>query len=341
MQNYHRTYEAIRAVVRRVVLHTSMARDIVRKGGFRPGTTAETDTGGVGAPILTLPPVTPVEDGVHLNTRLMLAEGVYWHPLNLAHYITKHDLSAMGSLRLSVPVIAADPTPTGASLRAVYSSNHAAMVAGTYETLEASVDIETVGFHVGEWSPFPADALGDVYVGIILEVKEPLTTLSLGTAELRAGGGERVVSGNPITFGRDAPGLLVFEDGQYYADWSIQSGNYGYSDAAAGDLIEGWLHHASGWSQAGITFRRVSGAAVTFRIQPGSATFAYLYGDNADVTIGYDRITAGRGLNVTNHEAGHAFFRAQHSGSGIMTGQSPDGYPTASDIQSVIDWLAS
>ena len=60
-RSYHRypiTYKAIRDRVRKRVLHTKLARKIMRKSGFRPRPEEGSGSGGVS--VLTIPPVTPV-----------------------------------------------------------------------------------------------------------------------------------------------------------------------------------------------------------------------------------------------------------------------------------------
>ena len=240
-------------------------------------------------------------------------------------------------------------------MQAVWGETLAGIKGADRYDLGAAIDASEAGFFVTDWEsvPIAASQLEEIFVGIVVKKASEsvnLNRLILGVAEVRlrdAGAGE-VVSN--LNFFGDAPGNLVLEGSEYFADWDIAPGNFGYSDAAAAALIESWLHDAQGWSQAGVTFRRVEGAPVTFQIveeSTGGTGPDYArthFGPGyvgASVELEYSRIQAGFGRNITNHEAGHAFFLIGHSGTGIMAGQSPDGNPTASDIQSVIDWLAS
>lgn len=149
-----------------------------------------------------------------------------------------------------------------------------------------------------------------------------------------------------MRFARPAPGNLTLDSGSYYMDWKIDSGNYGMSDSAAADMVEGYLESSQGWERAGIEARQLPGAPVTFKVVleatcsvPEYACTHYGVG-TAFVELEYPRIAAGFGRGTTNHEAGHAFFYATHEGSGsIMNGGSPDGWPTDADIDGVVAWL--
>lgn len=151
-----------------------------------------------------------------------------------------------------------------------------------------------------------------------------------------------------MDFASPAPGRLTVEGGSYYADWAVETGNVGYSDAEASALIGAALNDAGGWERGGITFRESGTPKVTFRFVHGpflcGGTMANgcTTGDatTATVTISYERAAAGFLAALVNHEAGHAFFTATHEGTGsIMTGDSPDGNPTDADIADLEDWL--
>jgi hypothetical protein len=131
-------------------------------------------------------------------------------------------------------------------------------------------------------------------------------------------------------------------------DWEAHSTNYIMTQAEVETLISSVLNGASGWEQAGITARQVVGAPVVFQVveeaDGESPEYARTFWNQTPVLVQleYARIQAGFGTNIANHEAGHAFFWGTHGGTGsIMTGDSPDGWPTASDIASVEAWLGS
>ena len=154
--------------------------------------------------------------------------------------------------------------------------------------------------------------------------------------------------GDAIQFNIPPPGRLTEEGGQLYADWTLADTNFGYTQTEAEDYLHSVFDDAAGWSQAGITFRQTTDAAVTIQVVEtvdcegtpavGCTNFTLT---PTLISLKHGRILEGFGPNIANHEAAHFFFGATHSGSGVMSGNSPDGYPTASDIQSVIDWLAS
>ena len=319
------TDRALREMFEGKSTETGRARDTIRKSGFRPSS-----GGGDEGTILAIGP---------FDYQSGLAAGSHLHPRGLGEWTTCWDLTSARQISVTAAIIEADP---GATLNAVWAPSWNDILVGDYDYLTEGVALGGPGFYSSAWATIPEEAKGsDAFVALVLDAESSVASLNFGAAEVKLRGSGGVSSGGSLTFNTEPPFFLVEEGGQFYADWSLVPGNFGYSDTDAGNLLQGWLHDPSGWSQAGITFRRVSGAAVTFQIVEGTRTVANIYSDHVNVEIGYDRIVAGNGLNVTTHEAGHAFFRAAHSGSGIMRGLSPDGYPTASDIQSVIDWLAS
>ena len=150
-----------------------------------------------------------------------------------------------------------------------------------------------------------------------------------------------------MEFTRPAPGHLTLESGTYYMDWEAHASNYNMTQAEVETYISGVLNGASGWEQAGLVARHSPGTAqVVFQVvleaNGESPEYArtFWWQTPVLVQIEYDRINAGFGNALANHEAGHAFFWASHEGSGsIMTGDSPDGWPTSADIASVMAWL--
>jgi hypothetical protein len=247
---------------------------------------------------------------------------------------------------MSVPV--ESTSGAGATLLPVWAESYADLVAGDWQLFGDGVAIPERGFYKTAWQPIPADALsaGEVVLAFMLDATTSIDWLRVGVADLRLWTqGDLPPGGETLSFYLDAPGNLTFEDGQYYADYDVLSGNFGYSDAAAEALIDSILQSASGWSQAGVTFRNVPGADVTFQfvedVVCGPHETAVGCTVGTTVTLQYARAASGFVTGMTTHEAGHAFFGIGHSGNGVMSGESPDGYPTDSDIQSVIDWLAS
>jgi hypothetical protein len=157
-----------------------------------------------------------------------------------------------------------------------------------------------------------------------------------------------------LEFGGSAPGNLRVEGGQYYGDWCVDQTNFGYTRSQVRTLIHSFLDDPSGWAAAGITFREVPEAQAKVRFQVVSEATCNSpelacthYGDQTYVELEYGPMqgteSAGIGPgNLINHEAGHAFFFAQHSGNdGIMIdfdANRPEK-PIASDIASLETWL--
>lgn len=149
-----------------------------------------------------------------------------------------------------------------------------------------------------------------------------------------------------------APGRLTVEGGSYFADWAIEPGNVGYTDAEASSVIGSILNDSRSWGAAGITFRESVTPKVTYKFVHGpfdcggasanGCTHSNVDG-TASVTISYERAIAGFTPGLVNHESAHAFFTATHEvgpgGPGVMTGDSPDGWPTSGDVADVVAWL--
>ena len=131
-------------------------------------------------------------------------------------------------------------------------------------------------------------------------------------------------------------------------DWRVASSHYGMTVSEAEAFIGGILGDASGWEQAGIVARQTVDAPVVFEIvleaNGESPEYARTFWNQTPVLVQleYPRIQAGFGTGITTHEAAHAYFWATHEGSGsVMTGDSPDGFPTTSDIESLLLWLGA
>jgi hypothetical protein len=165
--------------------------------------------------------------------------------------------------------------------------------------------------------------------------------------------------GDSLLFGTSAPGRLTLEGGQYYADYTVADTHFGYTKAEVQDLLSSILPDPEGWEQAGIIFREVGDGPVLFQVleeatcsSPELACTHYAGNDpdaeTAFVELEYDPLngSAGPGVgapNIINHEAGHAFFSAQHSGGGIMSDFDNDrpAWPTDNDIAATQAWLGN
>lgn len=169
-----------------------------------------------------------------------------------------------------------------------------------------------------------------------------------------SGGGGDGAPADPITFFADPPFNLTEEDGEYFMDWKCSDEHYGYTKAQAEQLVGSFLDDSRGWRRVGITPRHTEEALVEFKVvleatcdSPELACTHYDEpGLNAFVELEYPHLrhavypTIGPG-NLINHEAGHAYFGAEHSGGGIMSdfdANRPE-WPTTSDVRSVRDWL--
>jgi hypothetical protein len=220
--------------------------------------------------------------------------------------------------------------------------------------LEASAG-DSLGAEI--WWAFSGSTPLDVEEAVISYGSEHERTFieRIGTVELDQPPEAPV--GGGITFGADSPGALTLEDGIYYADYAIAPTHFGYSQAQAEALIEQYLLSSQGWEEAGIVFRQSSSPKVLFQVVEeatcGAPELACTHFNHEGSGVNYVELeyrhlesqvypSIGAG-NIINHEAGHAFFYAEHTGSGIMAdfdNERPD-WPTTADLQSVVDWLAS
>lgn len=116
------------------------------------------------------------------------ATGTYWHPLNLPFYITRWDLSDATESRVVAPVAAITTAgrELAATLSAVYSTTFSPTLPGPWQPLGSSVYFGDEGFYVSEWATIPAGAkTGEVYIGMTIDLQQPVGELSLGQTELR------------------------------------------------------------------------------------------------------------------------------------------------------------
>jgi hypothetical protein len=118
---------------------------------------------------------------------MSLSPGIYWHPLDLPYYFTVRDLSEFGEALILVPVTAATPAGEGSEyiLSAVWAPTHAEMVAGDWDYLSEGVRFSEIGFHKSSFNPISESALGEICIGMVLEVQTSCDDLALGRAELR------------------------------------------------------------------------------------------------------------------------------------------------------------
>lgn len=118
---------------------------------------------------------------------MALSAGIYWHPLDLPYYMTVRDLSEFDEAQISVPVTGATTQTEGSEyiLSAVFAPTHAEMLSGDWEYLGPSASFTGIGYHRSGWQAIADGAIGEIYLGMILEVQAPADDLLLGWAELR------------------------------------------------------------------------------------------------------------------------------------------------------------
>ncbi len=282
--------------------------------------------------------------------------GVHDYPVsgtNAFHHATKWDMELEMLARVSVPVISV--SAPGTILRPVWAESHSDLVSGNWQNLGGFVPLSERGFFDTPWQNIPtgAKAAGDVALSFVLEV-ESIVDMAIGCATIRLWSGASLpLAGNNLTFSFLPPGKLTLESGQYYGDWAVVPGNFGYTDAQVSTQIHSVLDDARGWERAGIIFREVSlvNAKVRFQVVEeatcGSPEWActHYFTDYSYVELEHEPLTlpAAGWANLVNHESGHAFFGATHTGDGVMADFDNDRpeWPSDSEIQSVIDWLGA
>ena len=191
-------------------------------------------------------------------------------------------------------------------------------------------------------------------LGPVERVNDPeLNYLSVQyLGDLGSGGYSRGAPGGGVTFSTTAPGYLTEDSGDYYAYWRVSETHHGYTKNQAKNLVASQLNSDAGWKRAGITFIYDEDlAAVEYKVvveatcdAPESACTHYDYnGDGYNfVELEYAYLNGSLGVgNLVNHETAHAYFQANHSGTGIMADfdNNRPAWPTPDDIQSVRDWL--
>lgn len=116
----------------------------------------------------------------------MLPAGTYFFPANLPHYITRWNVAAASEVRFSLTVIRGT---AGVSLRPVFDAELAVLQSGVWAYFSSGISATSSGFFVTEWEPMNEDAvfIGEVYVGVVVEVSEEIDErdLVLGLAEVQ------------------------------------------------------------------------------------------------------------------------------------------------------------
>ena len=151
-----------------------------------------------------------------------------------------------------------------------------------------------------------------------------------------------------IFFSLGRPGRLTDEAGTLYMDWKVAGSHAGgYSASEVEDYVGSTLESALGWERAGLTGRQSSSASVTWQIVEMTSsgdpdvTGTTNYNDDGSVLVELVASEFGN-TNLVNHEAGHAYFGAEHTASGTMEtgGEDDPPWPTDEDIADVEAWLA-
>lgn len=146
-----------------------------------------------------------------------------------------------------------------------------------------------------------------------------------------------------------APGRLTVEDEVIYLDWDVRIGSGStHTLAEMEDYIESVLTDPQGWAaQLGITPRKTSSANVLWwsvaeASCPGTDVGCTTPFGDGSVKVEVENSHFGNVL-VANHEAGHAYFGAQHTSVGIMQPMVTTDpiWPTAGDVADVQNWLNS
>ena len=227
----------------------------------------------------------------------------------------------------------------------------------TLPEAEPYIPLSSNGSLYTDWVTIPAGMKQDVFLSFAITAVTGVP-FRIGYAQLQVRWGFSSSSSESPTFTVDAPGYLTEEDGEFFGDWCVAETHEGYTKAQAKGLVSHYLNNAQGWEQAGITFRYTEEApAVIYKVvteatcdSPELACTHWNYEGNGynlvELEYGPMNGSFGSGIgagNLVNHETGHAFFAANHTGTGVMADfdNNRPVWPNAADIQAVIDWLAS
>lgn len=120
-----------------------------------------------------------------LGDRAPLGSGIYWHPEDLPHYVTRRALADARQVMLSAIVTSISGVAPNATLSAVYSTN---LLDWTPLATGGSVGVNfsAAGFYASEWETIPQGAKGgEVYVGMSLQAHTSIDALSFGSTEVQ------------------------------------------------------------------------------------------------------------------------------------------------------------
>lgn len=122
------------------------------------------------------------------------ADLTYWFPGDLEHYITKWSIPAGARTRLSANII----DGSSCVLKAVWWSDHLAMIGGDYQQFGRGLDLGRSGFFHTSWQSAPVS--GDTYIGLIIDgaTTEDFDRLVIAHAEVQIVGAELTGGGDPI-----------------------------------------------------------------------------------------------------------------------------------------------
>lgn len=106
--------------------------------------------------------------------------------MNSGNFIARWDLSLASECRIAFPIDAI--SGSSVAIRAVFAEDLASVKDGSAATLCGPVSASAAGFFKSEWSTIPPEALGEVYVGFMLEAATAIETLVVGVAQLHIRG---------------------------------------------------------------------------------------------------------------------------------------------------------
>jgi hypothetical protein len=153
-----------------------------------------------------------------------------------------------------------------------------------------------------------------------------------------------------MQFRSPAPANLTQEGSNYYADWSVASGNFGHTDSEVAAWVASALNDSRGLPAVGITPRQVGvgQGRVIFQVvetipkNPGAIGIAYW--NSVPVVVLLEEAWFGN-MDLVTHEALHAFLYAIHSPEGSDSLLEPMEDPgeewlSPTDIEQIEAWLS-
>lgn len=113
--------------------------------------------------------------------------GTYFFPADLPHYVTRWNVASASAARFSLCVLVGTE---GVTVRPVFDVDHEQLTSGVWGYFtDGFITASARGFYVTNWEPVNEDAalIGEVYIGIVLEVAEDIddSELVLGLAEVQ------------------------------------------------------------------------------------------------------------------------------------------------------------